>query len=291
MSTPTLGAWLRLARGRFAEAGLDAPALDAALLAEAVTGLDRADQRRIPETPLAADTVARLEELAARRLAGEPTSRVLGRREFWSLDFLITPAVLDPRPDSEVLIEAALACLPARDAPWRICDLGTGSGCLLIALLHERPAATGRGLDSSGPALAVARENARRLGVAARARFEEGDFADWSGGPFDLVLCNPPYIPSAEIAGLALEVRAHDPRAALDGGPDGLAPYRLLARRLPGLLAPGGYAVLEHGHDQARAVQRIFHDCSLHLTRQCHDLGGRVRAAVLRRPERKELEI
>lgn len=291
MSGDDLGTWLAAARQKLAAAGVDNARLDAALLAEAVTGLDSLRQRLETQRRLGDAETARLDRFLNRRLAGEPLSRILARREFWSLTFEVTPAVLDPRPDSETLIEAALACLPDADAPYALADLGTGSGCLLLSLLHERPEARGLGLDISAEALAVAAANARRLGLDARARFECGDWATWSGGPFDLIVANPPYIRRDEIATLAPDVHRYDPHLALDGGADGLTPYRLLSTRLADWLVPGGVAVLEHGHDQADAVARIFHDSPLTLSSCCRDLGGRDRAVVLQRPGRKELEM
>ena len=216
-----------------------------------------------------------LEALANRRAAREPLSRIVGRREFWSRDFLLTPEVLDPRPDSETVIEAALAAMPSFRT---VLDLGTGSGCLLAALLAERPAAQGLGIDRSLGACRAARRNLADLSAAVAA----GDWGRAVGGRFDLVVSNPPYIPSAEIAGLMPEVRNHDPRLALDGGADGFDAYRAILGDLPRLLSPGGIAVLELGFGQAEAVAALAEGVGLRIEEIRPDLGGIPRAMVLR---------
>ena len=208
-------------------------------------------------------------------------SHILGRREFWSLEFRVDGSVLDPRPDSETLVEAGLAALARRDRPWRLLDLGTGSGCLLLALLSELPAATGLGIDRSPAALRIAADNADRLGLAARARFACGDWGAGVAGEFDLILCNPPYIPSDAIAGLAPEVALYEPRLALDGGPDGLACYRRLAPQLGPLAASGGTILLELGDGQADAVAGLMAGVGLVVGGLEHDLVGCVRAILL----------
>jgi release factor glutamine methyltransferase len=204
---------------------------------------------------------------------------VLGEREFWGLPFKVSPAVLVPRPDSETLIEAALALMPERDRPWCILDLGLGSGCLLLTLLHEYPAASGVGLELSEEALAVARDNAQALGVAARARLVEGDWRqpDWHerlGGPFDLVVSNPPYIEAAAIDRLMPEVARFEPRLALDGGPDGLVVYRIIAAAAAALMVPGGRLLVEAGEGQAVDISRIFAAAGLTVEAPWKDLSG-----------------
>lgn len=209
-----------------------------------------------------------------RRGAGEPTSRIVGRREFWSLDFEITPDVLDPRPDSETVVETVLGALRGRIAP-RVIDLGTGSGCLLLALLSERPDAMGVGVDISAGACRAAAGNARRLGLGGRAAFA---CMDWNGaiglGRFDAVVSNPPYIADAEIERLAPEVARHDPRGALSGGTDGLDAYRRLAPVSASLLRPGGVVAMEIGIGQRPAVERLFAAHGLILRTARRDLAG-----------------
>ncbi len=193
---------------------------------------------------------------------------ILGEREFWGLPFKVSPAVLVPRPDSETLIEAALALMLDRDRPWRILDLGLGSGCLLLTLLREFPAAVGVGMELSTEALAVAQSNAEALGVARRARLVPGDWrqAAWQeglGGPFDLLVSNPPYVEADAIERLMPEVARFEPRLALDGGPDGLAAYRAIARAAPSLLSPGGRILVEVGEGQATEISSIFGSAGL----------------------------
>lgn len=224
---------------------------------------------------------ARLQDALARRLAGEPLWRILGAREFWGLDFALSPGTLEPRPDSETLIEAALAHLVARRGEaLRILDLGTGTGCLLIAALHEFPLASGIGIDLSQDAVATASANALRNRVAERAEFQLGEWTRGLSGRFDLILSNPPYIASAEIAGLDANVREHDPLLALDGGPDGLSAYRALAAALPGRLEPDGLAVLEIGAGQADDVTALIAGAGLRHLASHRDLGGHIRALV-----------
>ena len=268
----TIAAAQRDGTARLAAAGVDGAALDARLLLMAALGCDRtALLSRAAETvPDAA--AARYAGFLARRAGHEPVSRILGHREFWSLDFALGPATLDPRPDSETLVEAALAACPGRDL--RVLDLGTGTGCLLLAVLHDRPGAIGIGIDRSEAAVRTARDNARALGLADRAAFLVGDWANALDARFDLVLSNPPYIPEAEIAALDPEVRDHDPRLALSGGADGLDAYRALAVALPDLLVPGGTAVVELGIGQAPDVTALFRAAGLDITGTPHDLAG-----------------
>jgi release factor glutamine methyltransferase len=230
---------------------------------------------------LPAEAAARYAGHLARRAGHEPVSRILGHREFWSLDFALGPATLDPRPDSETLVEAALAACP--DRPLRVLDLGTGTGCLLLAVLHDRPAAFGLGVDRSEAAAGTARANARALGLADRAAFLVGDWATALDARFDLILSNPPYIPEAEIAALDPEVRDHDPHLALSGGADGLDAYRDLAVALPGLLVPGGTAVVELGIGQAADVAALFRAAGLDITATPHDLAGIPRCLVAKK--------
>lgn len=224
---------------------------------------------------------ARLNDALVRRLAGEPLWRVIGAREFWGLTFTLSQGTLEPRPDSETLIEAALIHLAARrHEPLRVLDLGTGTGCLLIATLREFPQATGLGIDLSADAVATASGNAARNDVAGRAAFRQGDWTDGVEERFDLILSNPPYIASDEIAELDRNVREHDPHLALDGGLDGLTAYRALAAALPGHLNPGGHAILEIGAGQEAAVVALMEQAGLRHLHSRRDLGGHIRALV-----------
>lgn len=277
----TLGAAVRAVAARLAAAGVETPRLDARLLVAEVLGLGREAMLAQHDRLLGIAEQARIAALAERRAGREPVSRILGRREFWSLSFAVTPAVLDPRPDSETLVEAALACLVA-DRPARVLDLGTGSGCLLLSVLHERPLATGVGIDLMPQAVAVAAGNARALGLAARASFRQGDWGAGLDERFDLVLCNPPYVAEAERRILAPEVVEFDPAAALFAGPDGLDAYGRLAPALPGLLHPGAVAILELGQGQAAAVEALLAAAGLEVVDCRRDLGGIARALVAR---------
>ena len=204
---------------------------------------------------------------------------ILGEREFWGLPFKVTPAVLVPRPDSETVIEAVLALKPDRRRAWRLLDLGVGSGCLLLTLLREYPQATGVGLDASPGALAVAGENAAALGVADRTSLVAGDWRlpGWLeavGGPFDLVVANPPYVESGAIDGLMPEVARFEPRLALDGGADGLDAYRAIAAAGPKLITSGGLLIVEVGEGQAVEISSILDRSGLRPAGRWRDLGG-----------------
>ena len=282
---PKIAETQRAGAARLAAAGIDGAALDARLLLMAALGCDRTALLSRGAEAMPQDAAARYDGFLDRRAAHEPVSRILGRREFWSLDFALGPATLDPRPDSETLVEAALAAVPDRppDRPIRVLDLGTGTGCLLLAVLHERPAAFGVGLDRSEAAAAVARGNAAALGLAGRSAFLVGDWAAALEARFDLVLSNPPYIPEADVAGLDPEVRDHDPHLALSGGTDGLDAYRALAAALPALLVPGGIAVIELGVGQAAAVPALFRAAGLDIAGTPHDLAGIPRCVVAKK--------
>ena len=210
---------------RLQSAGVESPELDARLLIGHALNLDLTGIITAASRTLTADESDRIEQLAQRRLAGEPVARIVGTKEFWGLSFALSPETLVPRPDTETVVELALHMLRKRPAnnPPRIADLGTGTGAILLALLSELPDATGIGTDISEAALTTASDNAARLGLAARANFIRCDYASELTGPFDLIVSNPPYVATADIGGLAREVRDHDPHPALDGGPDGLA--------------------------------------------------------------------
>ncbi len=276
----TLGSALTAAAARLRAAGVDAPRRDARLLMARALGAGEASLLAGSEHVLDRRQASAFAALVRRRASREPLSHLIGRREFWSLSFAVGPAVLDPRPDSECVVEAALAAAPDRAAPMRVLDLGTGSGCLLLAVLSERKAARGVGVDAAPAALDLARRNARALGLSSRARFVRGDWGRRLRAPFDLVLCNPPYVRRDDIAGLEPEVARFEPRRALDGGPDGLDAYR---RLLPDLarLMPLGAAAIEVGDGQADAVGAIARRAGLANIARRADLAGRVRCLVL----------
>ncbi|HEY3848579.1 MAG TPA: peptide chain release factor N(5)-glutamine methyltransferase [Acetobacteraceae bacterium] len=258
-------------------AAIDNPRLEARLLLAHAVGLPVAALLRDPH---AVADPAGYDALLARRATHEPLAYIIGRREFWSLDFAVSPATLIPRPESETLIEAALAVFAHRTPPRRILDLGTGTGCLLISALHEFPGAFGVGTDRSPLAAGLAAANAASLGLAGRATFLCGDWAAPLDARFDLVLCNPPYIPTCDIDGLMPEVARHEPQGALDGGADGLAAYRQIVPCLLALLQPEGVAVLELGASQDREVAALAGDSGLAATTR-PDLAGIARAMVL----------
>jgi release factor glutamine methyltransferase len=287
-ATTRADALLRLRRG-FAEAALDTPDLDARVLLMEALRADAVEIAVRPHLCLGPEAAARLTAFARRRLAREPVGRILGRREFWGLTFELSAATLEPRPDTETVVETALSLLPDRHAPWRLLDLGTGSGCILVALLHELPAAFGLGVDRSPEALRTARRNAVRCGVGDRAAFAASDWASALAGRFDLVVSNPPYIAAPGLAELAAEVRAHDPEGALDGGRDGLASYRVIFQQAARLLAPGAALVVEIGCDQEEAIGALAPGTGLEVCRVCRDLGGHPRAVVLRPRRRRAL--
>ncbi len=263
---------------RLRTAGIETAAMDARILVEAAMGAN-ADLDALQ--PLDAAMLGRLDGFAARRLAGEPVWRILGEREFWSLPFRLSPATLEPRPDSETIVEAALSVLAERrDQAISILDLGTGTGCLLVALLSECKAARGVGIDLSEEACETAAGNAERNGVGARARFRQGDWTAGLSERFDLIVSNPPYIPAGDIAGLDAAVREHDPLRALDGGEDGLVAYRALAAGLPRRIASGGAVVLEIGAGQEADVIAIMAAAGLIHRGSRRDLGGHQRALI-----------
>ena len=275
---------LRQLAARLAAAGIESAAFDARLLIEAATGASRENLVLDSARALSADEAARLQEAARRRIAREPVTRILGEREFYGRTFLVTPDTLDPRPDTETLVDLALEVVTGegwRERPIDILDIGTGTGCILLTLLAELPHARGVGRDVSADALAVANQNAARLGSAS-FRWELARSMGGVGGPFDLVVSNPPYIPSADIAGLDPEVRQHDPPVALDGGPDGLAVIREIVDWSVG--KANTWFVIEFGAGQADAVvELIAARCGDQVARAAHlrrDLGGHTRCVA-----------
>nr|WP_245442996.1 peptide chain release factor N(5)-glutamine methyltransferase [Methylobacterium terrae] len=263
-----------------AASGIETAALDARILVEEALGVTATDLALRGAEPVGEAGAERLASYLARRAGGEPVARIIGAWEFWGLTFGLSPDTLVPRPDTETLVEAALGLgLPA-DGPHRLADLGTGSGCILVALLTEWPRARGLGLDRSHGALLTARANAVRNGVSDRAAFAAGDWAASLAGPFDVVVANPPYIASEVVDGLDGEVRDHDPRLALDGGPDGLDAYRAILAQVPRLLAPGGRLVVEIGYDQEEALRELAAAHGL-ATASRRDLAGHPRVVAM----------
>lgn len=267
----------------FRAAGFDFPELDARILAGYALSLDHAGLVAAAGRNLASGEASAIAALARRRLAHEPIARIVGSKEFWGLGLAVNAATLVPRPETETVIEAALAAVGREYArPLRIADLGTGSGAILLALLSELPNAFGVGTDTNPSALAIARNNARQLGLS-RAAYVACDMAAALRGPFDLIVSNPPYVASADIAALAPEVRLFDPHRALDGGPDGLNFYRALAGAAPTLLAADGALVVEVGAGQAGSVAALFAAAGLAPSALRPDLNGVARALVARK--------
>ncbi len=270
----TIGAVLLAAQTRLKAAGIDTPRLDAILLLAEATALSEDVIRSRPGTPLTVDAVAAFEAMLQRRLRREPVSKIIGRREFWSLEFRTSPDVLDPRSDSETLVAGVLAAIPDRQAALRLIDFGTGSGCLLLSLLHELPNATGLGIDVSSPALAIAQENAERLGLSSRCLFRLGSWGRGIEGSFDILISNPPYIESGVVPALEPEVAEYDPLLALDGGVDGLDAYRALLPDMARLAANDAFAALEVGMGQDVAVGLLLAEAGFAGIAVLPDLSG-----------------
>lgn len=277
----SIGGAARILGRHLTAAGVPDAALDARLLTAAAAGLSREDMVLRAGEAITAEAALTLNEFGRRRGAGEPVSRILGRREFWGMSFGLNAATLDPRPDSETLIETALAIAAYenwREREVRVLDLGTGTGCLLLALLSELPRATGLGIDISGEAANMARANAMALGLDGRVRFAVNNWLEGIGGVFDLIVSNPPYIAAADIAGLAKEVKDHDPVLALDGGDTGFTAYEAIVPRLPACLAEEGWVVFETGAGQAGRVAGLLANAGLTAPAEFalprHDLGG-----------------
>jgi release factor glutamine methyltransferase len=261
-------------------AGIDTPVLDARLLLEAGAGVSRLDIVTDPRRAVSAEQVKAVDALTARREAREPVSHILGRKHFWTLDLAVSPNVLTPRPETEFVVEAGLQeTLPADDA-HRILDLGAGSGAIILALLTERPNATGLAVDISDEALALVRANAEHLGVAQRLTARRGNWGEQIDERFDLIVSNPPYIRTTEIDGLEPEVSRYEPRVALDGGEDGLAAYRIIVAALPHLLTEGGAFALEVGVGQAESVKALAEAVGLSTDEPRRDLSGIPRVVV-----------
>ncbi len=290
----TISTWLRGATSKLKAANVETPALDARLLIAHVTHKAHAALIAHGEQCLSADEISRLEHLLTRRLAREPVSRLLGTRDFYGRTFQITPDVLDPRPDSETLIDVALKQVAKEDLQnkdIRILDIGTGSGCLLLTLLAELPQATGVGTDISLAALKVAEANAAALGLTERAVFQQADILSGVNLDFNLVVSNPPYIPSGDIAGLERDVFEYDPHLALNGGPDGLQLYRRLANEICSVISDG-WVIVEVGCGQAADVIKLFQDFNSCMASKkgliFSDLAGRDRVITVRASYREK---
>lgn len=277
MPPDALARLLADAAKRLTAAGCETPVLDARLLLQAAAGISREDLILGPDRLLTPEQGARYDSFIARRAQHEPVSRILGEREFYGRVFQVTQDTLDPRPDTETVIDAALALTPHGA---RILDLGTGTGAIAITLLAERPDASGVATDLSEKALAVARGNAERAGVASRLEFLKGSWFGPVTGRFDIIVSNPPYIPAREIHGLSPDVRNFDPHLALVGGDDGLDPYRAISSRAASHLAAGGHVLVEIGAGQAEEVEAIFAAAGFGGARRHKDLGGHVRCLV-----------
>jgi release factor glutamine methyltransferase len=284
---PTIGALLTAAQARLKSAGVDTPRLDAILLLAEANAMSEDHIRGRPEAPLAPEAAASFEAMLQRRLRREPVSKIIGRREFWSLEFRTSSDVLDPRADSETLVAGVLAAIPDRAASLRLVDFGTGSGCLLLSLLHELPNATGVAIDVSPPALAIARDNADRLGMSSRCIFRLGSWGRGIEGTFDILISNPPYIESGVVPGLEPEVADYDPLLALDGGADGLDAYRALLPDMARLAVKDAFAALEVGMRQDVAVSRLLADSGFGEIAVLPDLSGIGRVVT----GRKSLQI
>ncbi|MFT6669681.1 MAG: release factor glutamine methyltransferase [Afipia broomeae] len=281
----TIEASRRALAAQFKARGIETPELDARLLIGAALDLDHTALAAQAARLITSQESKAIARFAQRRMAHEPVARILGRKEFWGLDFRLSAATLVPRPDTETVIEAALEFFQnSRASALRIADIGTGSGAILLALLSEFPEATGVGTDISAEALATAELNARRFDLAGRASFVQCDYAAALSGPFDLIVSNPPYIPSSHIATLDHDVRDHDPILALDGGTDGLDAYRAIIPQAAALLGPDGVLIVETGHDQSTPVSDLMRAAKLTLPRPpVADLGGIHRAVMGRK--------
>jgi release factor glutamine methyltransferase len=278
--TADLDAALRAATGRLDAAGIESAHREARILLMHVLETDQAGLLRRRGGALTPQEVARFQAAVERRSTREPAATIIGHKEFWSLDFLVTPDTLIPRPDSEVMIETAVSFMRNRPVR-RVLDLGTGTGCLLLAALTEFCDAWGLGVDLSPRAARVAAANAGRLGLADRASVIVGCWTEALAARFDLILCNPPYIPAADIAGLMPEVAAHEPRLALDGGKDGLDPYRRLFADLPRILEPAGLALFEFGIGQSEPLIALAEAAGLSVLEVKQDLAGHARVLAV----------
>lgn len=270
-------------RVRLKEAGIQNPALDARLLVQAACKLSDIEMVAHGDRRVGQMEAFRIARFIARRIMGEPVSRILGKREFWGMEFTVTPDTLDPRPDTETLVEAALGWARGQSRPLRILDLGTGSGCILIALLSELPDATGVGVDLSAGAVHAAHVNATRHNVADRVEFRQGSWFEplSVGESFDLIVSNPPYIAESEVESLSLEVRNHDPRRALTDEKDGFEAYKVIYPQLRNWLKKDGKAYFEMGYTQSVHMARLIADAGATLEKIIKDLAGHDRVVAV----------
>lgn len=259
---------------RLTRAGLETPQREARLILSHVLDVPVAELILTPDRNVTLDQKRVFDELLDRRSDRVPFAYLTGRRDFWTLELEVSPATLIPRPDTETLVETALKIAGPRETPLSILDLGTGTGAILLALLSELPRAEGLGVDVSEPALEIARRNALRAGVAGRARFGISSWWSHVRGEFDLVVSNPPYIPSRDIDGLDADVKDYEPRLALDGGPDGLGAYRAILSAVLPRLSPRGALIVEVGIGQAADVAAMMRASGLDFTAIRADLGG-----------------
>ncbi len=278
-----LGPLLRAARARLDAAALDSPDLDARLIVEHFSGTTRTQAIADPMRTVDPRAIAEIDAALKRRTSGEPVHRILGYREFYGLRLSLSPETLEPRPDTETLVEAVLPfakATAAREGACRILDLGTGTGAVALALLSAVPEAIATGVDVSEGALATASRNAERLGFASRFKALRSDWFAKVSGRYHVIAANPPYIPSEDIENLQDEVRDFDPRLALDGGVDGLGPYRIIAAEAAGFLEAEGRVAVEFGHTQRNEVTEIFSAAGYRLAGAFCDLGGNDRVLV-----------
>jgi release factor glutamine methyltransferase len=276
-----IGGALKHVRDAFSKAGVETPELDARLLLEWVTGADRLAVLTSPERNVSAEKAVKLLGAMARRLGGEPVHRIIGRRGFYGLEFELSPETLEPRPDTESLVELVLRHLKGREGEaLSLLDLGTGTGIIAISLLANLPHARGVATDISSGALEMCARNAEANGVLHRLTCVQSNWFDSVAGRFDVIVSNPPYIPTQVIGSLSREVREFDPQRALDGGPEGLDAYRALAGGAAAHLAGDGFVALEIGHDQRASVTLNFQDAGFNLIEAARDLGGNDRALL-----------
>ena len=263
------------------EYNIATPELDARILLQYVANISSEVLYLQQDLEISPDIKKNYLELLDRRINFEPVAKIIGSKSFWTSDFIVNTSVLDPRPDSEVIISSALELLPNKNDNYSFLDLGTGSGCLILSLLKEFSNSTGTAIDISSEALKVSKQNAELLSLTDRITFLQQNWADGLTGKFDLIVSNPPYIPSKEITTLAPEVQIFDPMLALDGGDDGLNPYRYLAKQIAALLKPDAFAILEFGYGQAKLVKEIFESHGYKFHRMLLDLASIERAIIV----------
>lgn len=284
VSTESISTLLHRATEAISKAGVKDARRDARILMCAATDVTLNSLLANPDQEISVSNNICFTDYVRRRCRREPVSRILGKRSFWNLDLVVTPNVLDPRPDSETVVQAVLDSLNDQQGSFRLLELGVGSGALLLSLLNELPYATGVGVDLCSKAVLVAKENAINAGLGSRTYFATMNWSDALDARFDIVISNPPYIMSSSIDSLSPEVACYDPLLAIDGGPDGLEAYRCLARILPSLLAPGAVVGVELGFGQLAAVVNIFSNSSLQVDEIRRDLSGRSRCLLASRP-------